>query len=107
MAKKPRVKAPGTAKKGEVFEVKALIPHVMETGLRKDNDGKVIPRQIINKFECKLNGNTIFAADLFPSIAANPYISFYCKATESGEMEFIWTEDGGEVTAIKQSITVS
>ena len=47
---KPRIKLPESAKVGEVIEVKTLISHVMETGQRKDADGKTIPRSIINTF---------------------------------------------------------
>ena len=47
---KPRIKLPDSAKVGEVIEIKTLISHVMETGQRKDTDGKTIPRQIINAF---------------------------------------------------------
>ena len=50
MAEKPRVKLPKDAKKGEVVQIKTLISHVMETGLRKDQAGNTIPRKIINKF---------------------------------------------------------
>ena len=51
MAKaKARVKAPKTVAKGEVFQVKTLISHKMETGLRKDKAGEKIPRMIINSF---------------------------------------------------------
>ena len=50
---KPRVKVPKTAKAGEVITIKTLIDHKMETGQRKDKEGKVIPRQIINKFTCE------------------------------------------------------
>ena len=42
---KPRVKLPESAKVGEVIEVKTLISHVMETGQRKDPDGKTDPAQ--------------------------------------------------------------
>jgi len=60
MAEKPRIKLPTDAKKGEVIEIKTLIAHPMETGLRKDQDGKVIPRKIINKFTCEFNGKPVF-----------------------------------------------
>ncbi len=36
MAKKPRIKVPKTAKKGDIIQVKTLILHKMETGQRKD-----------------------------------------------------------------------
>jgi len=43
MAKtKARVKVPKSIKKGEVFQVKTLISHKMETGQRKDKKtGKI------------------------------------------------------------------
>jgi sulfur-oxidizing protein SoxZ len=47
MAEKPRLKLPAEAKKGEVIEIKTLLPHVMESGQRKDKDGNAIPRKII------------------------------------------------------------
>jgi len=104
---KPRVKAPKTAKKGEVFEVKTLIQHDMESGQRKDKQGKVIPRQIINKFTCTLNGKTVFSMDLEPAISANPYIVFQVKATESGKLEFKWFDDNGSVYTFAQDLTVN
>ena len=54
MAEKPRLKLPKEAKKGEVIEIKTLMPHIMELGQRKDKDGKTIPRKIINKFTCRV-----------------------------------------------------
>ena len=57
---------------GEIFPVKALITHVMETGLRRDDLGEIIPRKIINKFVCRYAGVEVFSADLHESVAANP-----------------------------------
>ena len=74
MAEKPRLKLPTEAKKGEVIEIKTLLPHVMESGQRKDKDGNPIPRKIINKFACEFNGNPVFSVNLDPAIAANPYM---------------------------------
>ena len=31
----------------------------------------------------------------FPAISANPFQSFFFKATESGEFTFTWKDDGG------------
>jgi sulfur-oxidizing protein SoxZ len=107
MAEKPRIKLPKEAKKGEVIEIKTLIAHVMETGLRKDQDGKIIPRKIINKFTCEFNGKPVFSANLEPAIAANPYMQFYAKVEESGTFKFTWTDDDGTVTTAEEKITVA
>ena len=107
MAEKPRIKIPKEAKKGEVIEIKTLMPHVMESGQRKDKDGKAIPRKIINKFTCDFNGKPVFSADLDPAIAANPYMQFSAKVEESGTFRFSWTDDDGTVVTAEEKITVS
>jgi sulfur-oxidizing protein SoxZ len=95
------------AKKGDLVEVKALVSHVMETGQRKDASGKVIPRKIINKFVCTVNGKQVFAADFEPAISANPYIQFKFKALESGKVVLTWIDDDGSKIVGEESITVS
>ena len=107
MADKPRLKLPKQAKKGEIIQIKTLVQHPMETGLRKDPDGKLIPRKIINKFTCTFNGEPVFSADLEPAIAANPYLEFTAKVDESGTFKFTWVDDDGTVTTTEESITVS
>ena len=92
-----RISIPETASKGEVIEVKTLIQHAMESGFRRDGRGKVIPRDILTKFECQYKDEVVFSADFFPAIAANPLLSFFVKATESGTLLFRWTDQSGEV----------
>ena len=107
MAEKPRIKLPKDAKKGEVIEIKTLIAHVMETGLRKDPAGNVIQRKIINKFTCELNGKPVFSVDIEPAVAANPYMQFTAKVEESGTFRFTWVDDDGTVTTAEQQIAVT
>jgi sulfur-oxidizing protein SoxZ len=109
MAKsKPRVKLPKKAAKGEIIQIKTLISHKMESGQRKDSKtGEKIPRQIINKFVCKYNGNEVFSADWHGAVSANPYMSFYTVATQSGSFEFIWTDDDGSVYTKTAKLTVA
>lgn len=106
MAEKPRLKVPKEAKKGEIIEIKTLLSHPMETGLRKDQAGNTIPRKIINKFACEFNGKPVFAADIEPAVAANPYIQFNAKVDESGTFKFTWTDDDGTVTTAEEQIKV-
>ncbi|HEX9462372.1 MAG TPA: thiosulfate oxidation carrier complex protein SoxZ [Alphaproteobacteria bacterium] len=99
-----RIRLPAGIKKGEVIEVKTLVTHAMESGQRKDANGQVIPRKILNKFVCTYNGKEIFRADLWPAISANPYIAFFIKAADSGTLDFAWTDDDGSV--IKESAKI-
>jgi len=101
------VNAPAAAKAGEVIEIKAMIAHVMETGYRIGTKGQPIPRNIINRFVCTYDGTEVFAADLYPAIAANPFIGFTTTATTSGTLTFAWTDDQGVVETSTLEITVT
>jgi sulfur-oxidizing protein SoxZ len=90
------INVPDRARRGDIIEIKTLISHPMETGYRPKGDGSFYPRDIIQKFVCTLNGEEIFRADLFPAIAANPFISFTTVARESGLLVFSWIDDRGE-----------
>jgi sulfur-oxidizing protein SoxZ len=48
----------------------------------------------------------MFRAELFPAIAANPFIAFSTVATESGEIVFSWTDDHGQTQTEVRQITV-
>jgi sulfur-oxidizing protein SoxY len=94
---KPRLKVPTEVGHDEIVEIKTMISHRMETGLRTDAQGKAIPRRIINRMTCSRDDRLVFAADLSPAIAANAYLNFCMVARASGVLEFTWHEDGGAV----------
>jgi sulfur-oxidizing protein SoxZ len=100
------VNVPKRAKPGEVIEIKTLMSHIMETGYRRTAEGEIVPRDIITSFSCRFNGAEIFRADLFPAIAANPFISFFTVATESGKFDFEWIGDNGFGATASASTTV-
>jgi sulfur-oxidizing protein SoxZ len=107
MSVKPRIKLDKReARKGDLVEVKALVSHVMESGQRKDSSGKTIPRKILNKFVCTVNGKEVFSADFEPAISANPYIQFKFRAQESGPVVLTWVDDDGSKIVGEEKITV-
>jgi sulfur-oxidizing protein SoxZ len=91
------INIPKQARKGEVIDIKVLISHPMESGQRRTDDGQIIPRKIINRFVCSWNGEEVFSADLFPAIAANPFLSFTAVAEASGTVSMTWVDDDGTV----------
>jgi len=103
----PRIKLPKTAAAGDVIKIKSQLSHPMESGLRKDKEGTVIPRKIINKFECRFNDSVVFSCDLNPAVASSPYIEFRAKVKEAGTFSFKWMDDDGTVTEAEESIKVS
>jgi len=103
---KPRVKVPKSADAGEVITIKTLISHKMESGQRKNKDGSVIPRSIINRFTCEFNGEMVIDVTLEPAISTNPYFEFEAKVPEAGDFTFTWYDDDGDVYTETKSITV-
>ena len=101
------ITVPATAKRGEIVEIKTLMAHPMETGYRAGSDGRVLPRDIIQRFTCSYNGAEIFRADLFPAMSANPFIAFSTVATESGTLTFTWQGDNGFSHSETAKITVA
>ena len=97
---------PKQVKRDEPFEVKLLISHPMESGQRRDAMGQAIPRDIINSFVCTYNGEEVLRVELFPAIAANPFLSFAVVAQESGTLEMRFTDDHGVVQTETVRVTV-
>ncbi|MCO8145315.1 thiosulfate oxidation carrier complex protein SoxZ [Rhodovulum tesquicola] len=104
---KPRVRVPKTASAGESVVIKTLISHRMESGQRKDSDGNLIPRSIINRFTVEFNGQNVIDVDLAPAISTNPYFEFEAIVPEAGDMKFTWYDDDGSVYEDVQSIAVA
>ena len=103
----PRVRVPRDAAAGETITIKTLISHPMESGQRKDGDGNVIPRSIINRFTCAFNGETVIDVTMEPAISTNPYFEFQAIVPEAGTFEFTWYDDDGDVYTETKDIAVS
>jgi sulfur-oxidizing protein SoxZ len=101
------VTMPATAKRGDVVEIRTLIAHPMETGYRPGEDGAVLPRNLIRRFTCHYDDVLVFSAELFPAVAANPFIAFSTVATASGTLRFSWTGDNGFTQTETVSLTVT
>lgn len=101
-----RLAVPKTAAKDEIIEIKALIQHPMESGFRRGSRGEVIERDIITRFECLYEDETVFEAEFFPAVAANPFLTFYTRATQSGQLRFRWTDQNGEIWSDTADIEV-
>lgn len=104
---KPRVRLPQGIKKGDVVEIKTLVTHPMESGQRKDAQGKTIPRKIINAMTARYNGKEFFSAKLEPAIAVNPYLAFSLRVEEAGTLELAWTDDDGSVYKSEHKVSLA
>jgi len=94
-----RISLQGDPVRGVPMEIRTLIAHPMETGYRPGADGKVLARNLIRRFRCSFDDGArtqpVFAAELFPATAANPYIAFHFTPPGNGTLRFVWEGDQG------------
>ena len=102
-----RMQVPPSVKRGEVFEVRVIVQHPMETGFRRDYDGRIIPLHIVDRLACKYGGREVFRVELGSGIAANPYFVFPVRALESGEMVVEWSDDRGQSGRTSATVNVT
>ena len=102
-----RISMPASAPRGTIIDIKTLIQHDMETGYRRDANGRIIPRDIIVAFVARQGDVELFRAETFPGVAANPYLAFSTIATESGAITFEWTDLAGRKTTETRMLAVT
>lgn len=92
--------------KGDVTEVKALMSHAMETGLRKDKKtGKKIPPHFIKEVKCEHKGNTVMLANWSVAVSKNPYLSFKFKGAAAGDaVKISWNDNKGKTDSAEATI---
>ncbi|MFA7523242.1 MAG: thiosulfate oxidation carrier complex protein SoxZ [Halothiobacillaceae bacterium] len=82
---------------GDVLDVKALIRHPMESGLREDKStGKKIPADYIQKLYVTVNGEAVMEGNLSPAVSKNPYINIKVPGEKGDEVKLSWTSNTGE-----------
>ena len=83
--------------KGDVCEIRVLMSHPMETGQRKDNDGKTIPAHHIQLVSVALNGKTVVSGQLAGSVSRNPVLGFKLKGAKPGDkISVSWKDNKGD-----------
>lgn len=90
----PRLRIPARARPGEVIELRMLIDHPMETGLRHDGSAAP-PRDLIERLEVRRDGALVFAADLRNGSSPNPFHVVFLRLERSAEISVAWTDVRG------------
>ena len=90
---------------GDSTEVKVLMSHEMETGQRKDPQGKTIPAWFIQNVTATHNGKTVLSAQWGPAISKNPFLSFRFKGGAKGDkVKITWVDNKGETRTDEATI---
>lgn len=91
---------------GDSAEIKCLMNHVMETGLRKDaKTGEIVPAHHITNVTATVGGKVVLDAQWGGGISKNPYLAFKVKGAKAGDKVTIETLDNkGEKDSAEASI---
>lgn len=97
----PRIRLPRSATPGEAIEVRTLLDHPMVTAVADPTR-----RDMLARFEARLNGEIVFANDFANGSAANPTLIFHVRAVAPGDFTFVWTHEDGRTFTAEGSVRV-
>ena len=90
---------------GGVTDIRVLMTHPMETGQRKDQDGKLVPMHFIQNVTVKLNGKTVVESQISQGVSRNPVFTFRVKGGNKGDkVEVSWIDNAGESNRTETAI---
>ena len=98
----PRVLLPREARAGDTIEVRTLIDHPMITAVAIEG-----PRDMLARFEARMNGDLVLAHDFANGSAANPGFTFFVRAAAPGDFAFTWTHEDGRSFTLERSVQIT
>ena len=83
---------------GDVADIRALLEHPMETGLRKDAiTGELVPIHFIKNAVVSVAGKPVLQTEWAQAMARNPYIQIRVRGAHPGDEVVIeWEDNRGE-----------
>ena len=86
-------------------DIRVLMTHPMETGLRKDQDGKLVPMHFIQSVIVKVNGKTVVDSQTSQAVSRNPVFSFRLKGGAKGDkIEVAWLDNQGDSNSTESAV---
>jgi sulfur-oxidizing protein SoxZ len=84
--------------KGDIAEVKALMPHPMESGLRRDPEtNELVPAHYITEVVAEHNGEVVLTAYWGTAVSKNPYVAFSFSGAVAGDKVVVrWNDNTGD-----------
>ena len=82
---------------GDKVTVRVLVSHEMESGMRKDAAGKLVPALFIQTIRAVHNGKTVMNAQWGSAVSKNPFIQFTFTGGKAGEkIAVTWVDNSGD-----------
>ena len=103
MAEPTRIRA---SMQGDKVLVRLLMSHEMESGQRKDADGKIIPAHFIREVNVRHNGRPVLSAQWGPAVSKNPFLQFAFAGGKSGDrLQVSWMDTKGDTRSDEATIS--
>lgn len=75
-------------------EIRILMTHPSENGLRKDaKSGQLVPAHFVKTLRVAVNGRTVLDGQLGGGISKDPYLAFRVKGMQAGDTVTVTAED--------------
>lgn len=98
---------PPRAKAGDEVQVRLIVGHPQENGLRRDpGTGERIARNVIRDLVCRYAGEVVFRASLGTGIAANPFLAFTLRAVRTDDVVVDWEDEAGARGSVRARLAV-
>lgn len=91
---------------GDKAQVRVLMNHDMETGLRKDAAGKPIPAWYIQQVDVTHNGKQVFSVECGTAVSKNPFLAFSVKGAKAGDKIGVAWRDNRGVTRTDEALVL-
>jgi len=86
-----------TRREGALVNVQILMPHPMETGMRQDENGRLVPAHHITDVVVTLGERKVFAARMSIAVSRDPLLSFRMSSARAGQaLRVAWTDSQGQ-----------
>ena len=93
---------------GDVADVRILMRHPMETGLRKDAKGDIVPQHYIQSVIATHNGKTIVDAQWSQAISRDPFLGLRIKGAKVGDkIGVTWVDTKGDKRTDEAAVVAS
>ena len=101
-----RLQLPARIVEGDVFKLRLLVQHPMDSGFLRDLEGVLVKRNVIRHLQCIFHDKEVFRVEPTTDTSANPLFEFYLRATKSGELYFRWVDDKGYIGELRQKLVI-
>jgi len=75
-----------------IVDVKILIRHDMESGLRKGEDGVLVPAWYIHTLKVETQGAEVFNAQFGPAVSRDPFVNFRYQGAKGDKLFVTWMD---------------